>query len=223
MPFWLYYTICILTHPFRWLMPFFKWSDLKFATKLLWWNNYKNCWIISQSRLETADFKSQLCEKYNNYFAMGYTKNSSYQKQPTTGQTSVGEPSSFAIYTNVYKSVYDYYDLVSRRNAALGRAINERVPTANFKADSNENQAYLAWVTANFKKYGYFTARLDGYASGVLTKAWDYKPYNFRFILNCIYTLVVPAYLIMLFRSYKRVGNFKDANKRILKNNKIGK
>lgn len=211
MYYWFYIFICWVTRPIRFILNFFGYSDLSFAIRLLFYNDYCYDYVYNQAMLESGRGKSQLTEKYHNFFGMGFTKNSPYQRGAADIH-KVGEP-TFATYDSVYQSVYDYYDLVNRRKKALWKDGLSRVPKKPFVRQSDEHFNYVAWVSGVYSGNGYFDLAAGEYAVRIWEIGYDSKSYILPFWISISYIPLsfILAFVLVrkFFREFKNKKNVK--------------
>jgi hypothetical protein len=221
MPFWLYITICYVTAPARYLLnlvPFYRYSPVAYAIRLLFKNDYQVAFITAQAILESNDGESNLAKNYNNYFGMGNLHRSKYQSGSYNGGKA-GEP-VFAIYKNAYYSVYDLYDYYYNRVPDVGQALD--LPRAeDFSVSSDANVSYIKWVCGRLGARHYFTSNAEQYARNIAAIEDRTPDGRYRFILANVFTLVLVGFAYYLtrlfsFSSKKRKAarsNSKDVRK----------
>ncbi len=202
MNYYLYIFICCITHPFRWLMPFWKASNFSFSLWVLYRNPYKVAFCYNMSANETANFTSTLYKKNRNCYGMGAIKNSNYQSSSTANGVS-GEPAYSAKYTSVYQSNYDFYNYLYVRNKTAGKFF-DAVPEASF--NTQNLNLFASSVIGALKGGGYFTATLLGYISAFKSHSKNYASDLWRVFLCFFYSMAVVPLGITIFRCNRLFG-----------------
>jgi len=181
-------------------------SDFKFALDLLFNNEYKRCVLYAQSQFETANFQSRICVNYNNYFGMRGAVMDNCQNGVVIQGTDNTYPdvqsaraalgsnvSTYAIYDNVYRSVYDYYLYLTVRTHTPLILLNN-VPQANFDPQSKVYSDYNATYVAGLSVAHYFTAPVGTYSVGVYDYAYRYGSSRGRYYINLGLSIILYGY-----------------------------
>lgn len=212
MNYWLYTIICWVTHPFRYLMPFWKLdygngskniANLNFGLWLLFRNQWKVNLLIAQSAFETGMFSNKWSTEYNNYFSMGYVaSNGEYARQSDKVAFGIpGEPTNMATYKSVYQSVYDMYLYLNKRTINPLKRLNE-IPKGDFEAQSLGAQTYVYDYCSALKDSSYYTATLTNYYNGVKSIFFNTKSNLWRIGVNLVYCFLVPSFIVILYRRF---------------------
>lgn len=197
--------LCLCTHPFRWLMPWWKNKHLNFALKLLYWNEHVVNLLMAQSSLETGKFTSNLCKNYNNYFGMGYSEKrhqDGFQKgmyySPLTN-----EPTYRAVYRNVYQSVFDYYVCIKQNYPSAWYTLKNGRPKTGLD-DGKRMVEFTYAYSYSLKDGGYFSGNANNYAAAVEANFTGYEGCFGRFILCLVYSIFIPYIVIcVLYRALR--------------------
>lgn len=197
--YYLFMSLCLFTHPFRWLMPFWKNKHLNFALRILFWRDVVCNTLFGQSSMETNKFESNLCKNYNNYFGMGYSEarhQAGFQKSAYFSPLT-NEPTNRAVYNSVYQSVFDYYVCIKQNYPQAWYTIKtarKATKVDDFKQLVGFTYAYSSML----KDGGYFTGNYNNYAAAIEAHLNGYENPYWRFILCLVYSVLVPYVVVCI-------------------------
>lgn len=175
-----------------------------FPVWLLFRNKYPVAFVIAQSSHESAIWTSDLYKRANNAFGMKPSIAKKYQD---------GQSGAYASYKHVWKSVYDYYDLVMNRMPSEGRSLMA-YPSAPYNKDSEENNRYVKGVSQVFKNSGYYGAPYDTYTAAVWLHTKNIGPLVWVAPLVIGLWLLIPIGACFLIRYFMRSHGFKRSYKK---------
>lgn len=166
-------------------------AKVSFPVWILFRSKYKAAFIIAQSAHETAIWKSDLYKRANNAFGMKPSSKKQYQD---------GVSGAYASYKHVWKSVYDYWDLVTKR---LPVPALQQVPSVSYKKDSDANNMYVKAVSYGLKTNGFYGAPYDSYTAAVWLHTQSIGSLMWLPLLVVVLTSLLPigAYFIV-----RRIG-----------------
>lgn len=215
IPYWWYITCCYVTWPVRVVLNTVAktgWlsllpdnlrilardrPDFSYAVAFLWRNGFQRMYVVHTAQVESGvDLKSMLFDTYNNPFGIGVSPRSKMQDGAYNSKKT-GEP-IFATYRNVYRGVYDLYDLMYSRMPSYGAYLNN-VPNEEFNPKSIANDTYISYVTLGWYKSGYFKANPVSRATTLKALARD-TPWNplWSRAINVLTVVILCVLLVLL-------------------------
>jgi len=196
-------------------------ANFRFASKLLFWNDTARSYVENQSRKETG-WDSEKFKQHNVLFNMTVSRSKKYQSGSTWlgSNEDNGGKYAFATYSSVYKSLYDYYDWM-RNPERIGKQYSDyfkflffgdgRVKgTYNPALTNAEATNFYLLATGTFSAAGFFTSNAQDYYLTVSSFRDAFQTNNWRFVLNIIYAVVIPAFVIYWF-TYRTPANKKSS------------
>jgi len=129
-------------------------TKAEYAIRFLFPNSYQYHFVLGLAQSEAnANLGSNIAKLYNNIFGYGFSPRSPYQS--STYDSKVKNEPIFAVYKNVFYSVYDFFYMSKTYNKSRFEAI-QKAPDVEWAANSPYNIGYIDGVTIVFKRTGYF-------------------------------------------------------------------
>jgi len=201
----LFHLIMFVCSPIVALMSIFsKATRVAFPVWVLFRNKYKCAFVIAQSAHESALWDSDLYKRANNAFGMKPSQKKQYQD---------GVSGAYASYKHVWKSVYDYYDLIYKRNPSEGYALDS-VPKKSYQKDSDVNNTYVKSVCYQYKLAGYYGAPFDTYTAAVWLHTKNIGPLMWIPLLVIVLVCLLPVGAYFIIRYFSRAHAFKRKTKK---------
>jgi len=175
-------------------------ANVDFGIRLLFRNTYTHAFVLGQCLHETGMLSSSLYQNNNNCFGMGKTLDGKYQDGSTVNGVP-NEPAYSAKYKSVYQSIYDYYDYCTNRFPKTIE-VYDNIPKEDFTPDSEANKNYIVQCVTRLKNNGYFVSSLINYYSAIRSIEINYTPNLWRIGVNVVYTIFVPAIIVVLLRRH---------------------